>query len=172
MSTGITSSLGALGTGVQSLGLALIIGGLLALGAFTAPVLFKAFSRPEAGEAMMIIFKRYDIVLLVAVVLVAVGEVLRILPAGVPSMSFFAITRYGLLLALMGMTLYSTLSLTPTMMDLYQNPDYRAGNEQGVVLHEQFNRSHKFSERLAKMQLVLGLILMLMTPFAQPEELQ
>ncbi len=161
------SFLTPLGTALQGLGLALLIGGLLALGAFTAPVLFKSFARPEAGEAMMIIFKRYDIVLLAAAGLIIGGEVCRLIPAGLPTMSFLVIARYVVIVVLVGMTLFSTLGVTPKMVKMHQKPDFRTN----VELRETFNKAHKLNERMAKMELLLGVLLLLMTPFVQTNKL-
>ncbi len=161
------SFLTPLGTGLQGLGLALLVGGLLALGAFTAPVLFKSFARPEAGDAMMTIFKRYDIILLVSIGLIVGGEICRWIPTGMPAMSFFVIARYVIILVLVGMTAFSTLGLTPKMVKMYGDPSFRTE----VELRETFNKTHKLSERLAKMELLLGVILLLMTPFVETSKL-
>ncbi|MBY0403059.1 MAG: DUF4149 domain-containing protein [Cyanobacteria bacterium] len=70
------------GTALLMMGLALMVGGMLALGAFTAPTLFKMLPRPEAGAVMATIFHRYDSVLMVALVLVLLGEGLRFVGGG------------------------------------------------------------------------------------------
>ena len=158
----------SLGSGLQGLGLAFIVGGLLALGAFTAPVLFKSFTRPEAGEAMTIIFRRYDMVLIAGCVLLVIGEVLRHLQTGIPSQfTFWLVARYVVFIALVGMTLYSTLILNPKMNALYDDPTFRSN----VEVRGSFNNTHKLSEKLAKMELVAGVLLLLINPFIQPGKL-
>lgn len=161
------SLLAPLGTGIFYLGLALIIGGLLSLGAFTAPVLFKSFSRPEAGEAMTIIFRRYDTVLMIAVGLVILGEILRALPHGIPAFNFLVVARYVVLVALAGMTLYTTQVLDAKIAAMYDDPNFRKDLE----VRTEFNEAHKLSEKLAKMELLAGVILLFLTPFVQPAKL-
>ncbi len=164
----MTTLLFPVGNGLQNLGLSVIIGGLLALGAFTAPVLFKHFARPEAGDAMTLIFRRYDMVLLIGLGLILGGELLRIIPTGLPPLlSFPVIVRYVILAALGGMVLYSTLVLNPKIEALQDQPDFRSNLE----VREQFNRVHKLSEKLAKMELLAGVILLMLTPFVQPSKL-
>jgi hypothetical protein len=151
-----------LGTVLQLLGLSLLIGGLLALGAFTAPVLFKQFARPEAGEAMTVIFRRYDTVVLLAGVLVFVGEVLRILAVGRLLTGGVSIARLVLLLALVGLTVFTTQSLNPKLEAMQRAEGYTAGRHSGSSTFQQL---HKQSEQLSKLQLLLGVLVLGLTPF-------
>jgi hypothetical protein len=143
--------LGTLGTIFTQLGLALMIGGLLALGAFTAPVLFKQFPRDAAGVAMTVIFRRYDTVLLVSAGLVLVGLVLAWLSGQRQWL------KLGLGAVLSALVIYSCTVI---------NPQLEAKQNQGLATpadHQQFQALHKQSEALAKSQLFLGLVVLIVT---------
>lgn len=157
--------LSPLGTALQNTGLALMIGGMLALGAFTAPVLFKTMARPEAGEAMTVIFRRYDIVLLVSVLLVLAGEALRVwAQGGMPVLGLWSGVRYGVLTLLVACTLFSTLKINAQIESAQ-----KAGIAATASVEEvrKFNKVHTLSEKLYKLQLYLALALLVMTPFVQ-----
>ncbi len=156
-----TPTAGAWGTGLQSLGLALLVGGILVLGALVAPMLFKSFPRADAGVAMLTIFRRYDMVLLGALALIAVGEALRVMAFGWPSLSFFGVGRYVVMGVLMLLVLASGFYLNPKMAKIAQSEGFQTNLEQ----REAFQSSHKVSEKFAKMELLLGVMLLLLTPF-------
>jgi hypothetical protein len=145
------------------LGLALMVGGMLALGAFTAPVVFGQFPREEAGPAMALIFRRYDIVLLVALALVLLGERIRLASKAVPTRSRLAIVRYVLLALLTAGVLFSSLMVNPDIERMN-----RAGWHRGhaTARESRFEATHKLSENLYKADLLLEVLLILLTPFA------
>lgn len=150
------------GTGVQSLGFALMAGGMLALGAFTAPVVFGQFSRAEAGPAMAIIFRRYDIVLQVALGLALLGEWFRFASRQIAMKGFVPLLRWGLLAGLTVSLLYSTLVVNAEIEQMN-----RAGLKRDftTVAGRQFESRHKLSEGLYKADLLLVVLLILLTPF-------
>jgi hypothetical protein len=155
-----------LGTALQALGLSLMIGGLLALGAFTAPVLFKQFARPEAGTAMALIFRRYDVVLLAGAVLVMLGELLRLWFSGrsfgeTLAGGWLQGFRMGALVALLVCIFYGTLHVNPRLETLQKAGVYGHG-AQAV---QEFQALHKRSEQVAKFQLSLAVVLLVLTPF-------
>jgi hypothetical protein len=153
-----------LGTALQLLGLAMLIGGLLALGAFTAPVLFKQFARPEAGQAMTVIFRRYDAVVLLAGLLVFVGEALRILAVGrlLTVGLWLPLFRLIVLLVLVALTVFTTQSLNPKLQAMQEAEAYTAGRHTGS---HSFQQLHKQSEQLSKLQLLLSVVVLGLTPF-------
>jgi hypothetical protein len=159
------------GTALLLLGLALMIGGMLALGAFTAPALFKYLPRPEAGVVMTQIFSRYDSMLLVALGLVVLGEGLRLVSTGgIPSWTLLPSLRVGLLVALTGLMLYSTQKLTPTIAQLQQSGQNPTGTAATTETRTEFTQTHKLSEQLYKIELLLAVLLLVLTPFAQRPE--
>jgi hypothetical protein len=159
---GRNTSLFPLGTGLQMLGLSLMAGGMLALGAFTAPVVFHQFPRDMAAPAMALIFRRYDVVLLVALGLVIVGELLRRLTWTVQVRSKLLWTRMALLVVLSVCMLYSTLVVNAKIAEMnkagwHRNLETAKGRE--------FDSMHKRSESLYKLELMLVVLLILLTPF-------
>ncbi|MBX2860453.1 MAG: DUF4149 domain-containing protein [Vampirovibrio sp.] len=186
------------GTAVQGVGLALIIGGTLALGAFTAPVLFKQFARPDAGQAMTMIFRRYDMVLTVAMLLVIAGEGLRLFSAGLSGFGIVDYIRIAVVLALVGMMCFSLFNVNPKMeamvksgqgLQQVEQPVATAETEQSYTTEPAveatvpdtnstyFRETHELSEKLSKLALAAALLALIMTPFAtatpqQPENIQ
>jgi hypothetical protein len=141
------------GVCIQQLGLALMIGGLLALGAFTAPVLFKQFDRDAAGQAMTIIFRRYDWVILVATGLVVIGEIVRttVQPFSTTPAGWARVAMSGVLIVLV---VASTFNTNPQLTKLYA-----AGQHNTPAFHT----VHKQSEGLAKGQLMASIALLVLS---------
>jgi hypothetical protein len=153
----------SLGTALQMLGLALMAGGMLALGAVTAPLVFGNLPREMAAPLMAVIFRRYDLILLIALGLTLMGEALRIGARQMiwhPKRSMF---RGFLLLGLTGMLLYSTTMLNP-QIERYN----RTGVHRNLQTAEgrQFEKAHKLSENVYKLSLLCAVLLILLTPFA------
>ncbi|MDH4379482.1 MAG: DUF4149 domain-containing protein [Vampirovibrionales bacterium] len=149
-------------------GLSLIIGGTLALGAFTAPVLFQQFSRPEAGTAMTVIFRRYDVVLTVAFALVIIGEALRLWHCQGclmnPMIGWLPTARVAATALLVIAMILGLFVLSPKLEALQTDPTLHTDS----VKMAAFQTVHKQSEQVYKAKLMLGLILLalLATEFA------
>lgn len=152
------------GQALALLGLALMIGGMLALGAITAPILFRTLERPDAAWTMTQIFRRYDTVMLAALALTLVGVTLRTwsLVVGSGASSALAVTpvntlRLSLLALLTGMVVWGTQVLNP------QIEAYELARRQGTVHTAQevkaFAARHKVSESLAKWELLVAVAL-------------
>ncbi len=156
--------IGTLGTTIQTVGLALMVGGMLALGAFTAPVIFKQFARPEAGEAMTLIFRRYDTVLLISLVMVLAGEGLRWLQFP-PAWNTLGLIRGGLLLGLTGMMAFSLFVTNPKMQAMEA---VRHTGQAETFDSEAFDKLHNQSESLYKLEMLAALLLLILTPFYTP----
>lgn len=159
-----------LGLLAQLLALALMIGGMVALGAFTAPVVFSRLPRPDAAALMGIVFRRYDRVLLVALGLLWLGQV----PLGIArlrsgwrpsSKRALAFVKFVLLLGLSGGLLYSTLIVNPKIERFQQAGLHR---EQGTAAGKAFDRLHHTSESLYKTDLLLALVFLGLIPFSWP----
>lgn len=159
------------GSGLQSLGFALMAGGMLALGAFTAPVVFGQLPRTEAGPIMGVIFRRYDIVLQVALGLALLGECLRLASRQVRMNGPLPLLRWLLLAGLTVTLLYSTLFVNADIERMN-----RAGMRRDITTVEgrKFEASHKLSEGLYKADLLMVFLLILITPFcdAKPTSTQ
>jgi len=130
--------------GLYHLGLALWIGGAVALGALAAPVLFGALPRQQAGAIFGPTLRRFAKLRLAAVVLMILG-------AGAKHLIFekFArtpwITLRWLLIAVLAVTVvYEIAVLHPAMERLRGDPG--------------FQRLHKRSEGLMKASLAVAVV--------------
>lgn len=153
-----------LGTALQSLGLALMVGGMLALGAFTAPALFGGMPRNWAAPVMARIFQRYDIVLMAALVMAQVGEYLRWTSHRVAVKSRLNIVRLVLLGGLTLGIIYSTQFLNPQIEQMNQAGMHR---HMDTPAGRQFDALHKRSENAYKLELLMAALLVLLTPFVR-----
>jgi hypothetical protein len=66
---------------VTLLAIAVWLGGLIALGALAAPVVFAMVSLPTAADAMTVVFRRFDVVAMTCGVLILMSEAVRALGA-------------------------------------------------------------------------------------------
>lgn len=62
---------------VSLVAVALWLGGLLALGAIVAPVVFSVVSMPSSADAMTIVFRRFDLIAMACAALVLASEAMR-----------------------------------------------------------------------------------------------
>ncbi|MGE0201173.1 MAG: DUF4149 domain-containing protein [Candidatus Melainabacteria bacterium] len=156
----------ATGTAIQLAGLALMAGGMLAIGAFAAPVMFKGLSRPEAGDLLTLIFRRYDSVIVTSLGLVLIGELVRVFPGQLTWMSSGPVAwlRTALLVVLLAAGLYTTMVLNPQIERMHAAGIHPGGSPEGL----QFSRVHKTSENLYKLEMALSLLLILLTPYTLP----
>lgn len=154
------------GSAMQNLGLALIVGGMLAIGAFVAPVIFKQFPRHEAGVALTIVFRRYDILLLVALGLVFAGEAGRYLSGLFANMHWMNLVRYGILVMMGGLMIYSTQVVNKQIEDMQHAGIHPDASPQGI----EFAKTHKLSENLYKTEMLLAAVLLLLTPFVPSQK--
>lgn len=157
-----------LGTSITLMGLSLIIGGLIALGAFTAPVLFTAFDRVSAGAAMTTIFRRYDVLLAVALGSIVLGEALRAWSSGWTVYwwggNAVALVRQVALVALLLACSVSLWGINPQLEQAQQNGIALQRPE--TVAVKQFNRLHKTSETLYRLAVLLAVVVLVLTPWA------
>lgn len=152
-----------LGNVLEYLGLALTVGGILALGAFVAPALFRHFTVDEAGPVMTLIFRRYDTVLMISLVLILLGEGLRFLAEGLNT-RITGWLRYGIVVLFTVITLVSLVAIHPRMEVLQKAGIQRGVGESGMA----FDRLHRQSESLYKAQLLLGGILLMLLAASVP----
>ena len=153
------------GSALQSVGLALMVGGMLALGATTAPAVFGSLPRDQAAPLMAHIFIRYDLVLSLALGAVILGEMLRYLSREVSARSRLNWVRYALLILLSVGTYYSTDVLNPQIARLNQCGAHR---DLQTKTGQQFDALHKRSEQVYKLDMMLALLLLVLTPFVRP----
>jgi len=153
-----------MGTAVQALGLSLMVGGMLALGAFAAPAVFSGLPRNLAAPVMARIFTRYDVVILISMLLAHVGEYFRWISHAFVKKSRINYLRLGLLGVLTVGVIYSTQVLNPKIEEMNMS-GIRRGT--ATVEGHRFDALHKRSENIYKLELLIAVLLLLLTPFVR-----
>ncbi len=144
-------------TAFENLGLALMIGGMLALGAFTAPAVFHAFPKEDAGRVMTLIFRRYDIVLTASLILILFVEISRHFRKGF-QFSPLPLRRYLVLIPLLLIGIYAQDFIHP-QIEQYQKAGVIRGVGQAGL---KFDRLHHQSEAFYKLELLFAVLLLMM----------
>jgi hypothetical protein len=126
-----------------------IFGGLVALGACAAPMVFENAPRPFSGNAMGAAFARWDRVAVGAAVLLLVCEIARTWAArGRARLVVPRIRRFGAVL-LAAAAVYTGTVLSPRINELHQEGAQRGDPELDAI--------HRRAELLGKIQAVLAL---------------
>ncbi len=131
------------------------IGGLLALGAVVAPIVFHAIPFNMAADTMAVVFARYDKLAMGAAAVVLATEAARGHLAATSRM-----TRAGLLRAVVSavlalMAVVEGLWVTPTIARLHAEGAVRGVGEAGAALAS----AHGLAEQLGKGQALLAIVL-------------
>jgi hypothetical protein len=141
-----TDLVAAAAESVATLAMALWLGGLLALGALAAPVVFGELERDIAGTVMGTIFGKFDRMVLVLVLVFAVAEAVRIYIDRDRLGGALARARLGLAALLVILALISSLWLTPGLNEMFAEGVRRGVGEAG----QRMDRMHAWSETLGK----------------------
>jgi len=128
--------------GLYHLGLALWIGGAIALGALVAPALFRTLPRPQAGGIFGPVLRRFAFLRLGAVALMIAGAGAKYLRFETHAATPWIAIRWLLIAALAIIVVYEIALLHPRME--------KRGDD--------FQRLHKRSEGLMKLSLLLAVI--------------
>jgi putative copper export protein len=133
---------------------AIWLGGLLALGAIVAPVVFTMIPRPEAADAMTVVFARFDVVAVGCVAVVLASEAWR--ATGKRPIATLDVAR--MVTAAVGSTLVllEALWITPAIVALHRGGALRGLGPAGLEL----DRMHGLAEACGKAQAVLALALL------------
>ena len=138
------------------LGLAVIVGGGLALGFAAAPALFRAIpSRSLAGSAFGEILARWDQVAVIAVVLVAVTAFLRAVNFETPDARHWV--RWALLLVMGFATLYASAWAGPVARQLRRQLPAFDDLPDGASPRREFARLHSGARRGMTVAVFAGL---------------
>lgn len=134
---------------VQLLALAVWAGGLLALGAIVAPIVFRVVPAPTNADAMTLVFRRFDVVAMASAVVALVAEAAFAVRGG-------KVTRVDLLRGLClvgaaGLAIAIGAWLSPAIADLHRAGAVRGSGEGGLAL----DRLHHLAEALAKGEIAL-----------------
>ena len=141
---------------VHLLGLTVWLGGIVALGAIAAPVLFRRMPRKEAGAlfgVMLSIFEKVSLGAAVATVLGAFAKGI----IGHQNPNVWVISRDLALAVMVALLLAANLWLHPAIRAL--QPGLPEAEDDPARIR--FGRLHKLSERMMSAQLYLGLIVLL-----------
>jgi hypothetical protein len=135
------------------------VGGLVALGACAAPIVFHVVPAPLSGDAMGAVFRRFDQVAITCGVVVLACEAVRLRTAALstaPKRTVFERTRTALAVVAAGAAIYGGARLSPTIVALHAAGAVRGFGADGAELE----RVHKLAESVAKIEVFAGLLLL------------
>jgi hypothetical protein len=141
------------------LGLAVIVGGGLALGAFTAPAIFRTLrSRSEAGTVFGAVLERFDGAAILALLLVGLTTVLRAGAVDEDPRDLRILARW-IALALMGAaTLYASAWASPVARAIRRQTPGFDDLPEGDLRRREFRSLHRRSTRAFSLAVLLGVI--------------
>lgn len=143
--------------------LALWVGGLVALGACAAPIIFHVVPAPLSGDAMGAVFRRFDAVVISCAVVVLGSEAVRIRVGAAPA-SIAARTRTALAIVAAAAGIYGGVRLSPAIVALHAAGAVRGFGADGAELE----RLHEWAEAVAKVEVAAGLVLLALQVFTLP----
>jgi Domain of unknown function (DUF4149) len=136
------------------------VGGLVALGACAAPIVFHVVPAPLSGDAMGAVFRRFDFIAIACGVVVLACEAVRIYvasatPSGakVPAADR---ARTALAVVAAAAAIYGGTQLSPQIVALHVAGAVRGFGADGGELE----RLHALAETVAKIEVSAGLILL------------
>lgn len=130
------------------LGLALWIGGAIALGALTAPALFHALPRHQAGGIFVTVLRRFARVRVAALFLIIIGAAAKYLRWETHTASVWLVIRWLAIAFLAFEVLYEILALERPMRALQADLGTETAAEEPKRIR--FNALHKRAEGLMK----------------------
>ena len=142
---------------VAVVALSIWVGGLVALGACAAPIVFKVVPAPLSGDAMGAVFRRFDGIAIGAAVVVAGCEALRMWVRDWPASSTERL-RSALVVATAAAAIYGGVKLSPSIVALHAAGAVRGFGEAGKELE----RLHELAEGVAKAEVTMGLLLLVL----------
>lgn len=134
---------------VQLLSIAVWAGGLLALGALVAPIVFRVVPAPTSADAMTLVFGRFDGVAITCAVIALVAEAAFASRGGRSTRADLA--RGACLLGATALAIAIGSWLSPGIAGLHRGGAVRHVGEAG----QELERLHKLAELLAKGEIVL-----------------
>jgi hypothetical protein len=134
---------------VALLAAAIWLGGIVALGAVAAPVVFSRVSWPQNADAMSVVFRRFDTVAMTCAALVVATEVAQALAGARLARLEYARGLASLLAA--GAAAMEGLSVSPRIAALHAGGAIRGVNAGGLELAH----LHGVAEALGKTEAIL-----------------
>ncbi len=139
-------------SGVALLALSVWLGGLVALGAITAPIVFAVAPFPQNADAMTLVFRRFDLVAMSCAALVLASEALRgALRGAGRSMARADLARVAASVAAAAAAVYEATAVSPRIAALHAAGAIRGLGASGVELA----RLHDVAEECGKLEVVL-----------------
>jgi len=145
---------------VYHVSLAIWLGGGIALGALTAPELFRQLPRPQAGGIFAPVLRRFARLRLVAMIVALAAAGTKHLVWETHSASGWIVARWLALTFMAVAVLYEVAALQPAMEKLRP---MIAGSRDDDPARALFGRLHKRSEALLKASMVATLVAILLS---------
>ncbi len=143
------------GSSVAILALAVWLGGMLALGAIAAPVVFSIVPAPASADAMTVVFRRFDRVAMgCAVVVLAVEAMHARLRASIERLD---VVRVAMAVVAGGLALVEGVWISPRIEALHRAGAIRGLGAMGLEL----DSVHHVAETLGKAEVLLAMALIL-----------
>ena len=139
---------------VALLAVAIWLGGLTALGAVAAPVVFSTVPWPSSADAMSIVFRRFDTVAMACAVVVLVTEAVR----PVAGVALARVDHGRALLSVLAAVaaVVEGVEISPRIAALHAAGAIRGAGAAGLELA----RLHDWAERCGKTELLLLAVVM------------
>jgi hypothetical protein len=134
---------------VAMLALAVWLGGLVALGALVAPVIFSRVSMPSSADAMTVVFQRFDTVAMTSAAALLLTEAVRAV-ARVPFAPLDH-ARAGVSVLAAAAAVYEGASISPRIAMLHAEGAIRGVGSAGMELA----KLHGVAELLGKTEVAL-----------------
>jgi len=134
---------------IQLLALAVWAGGLLALGAVVAPIVFRVVPAPASADAMTLVFRRFDVVAIVCAAVALVAEAAFTVRGG--KVTRVDLARGLCLVGAAALAIAIGAWLSPGISELHRGGAIRGVGDSGLALE----RLHHLAEALAKAEIVL-----------------
>jgi hypothetical protein len=145
---------------VSLLAVAVWLGGLVALGAITAPVVFSMVSMPASADAMTVVFRRFDQVAMACAALVLASEAMRaVARAGFAWMDH---ARAGVGVVASILAVYEGTSVSPRIAALHAGGAVRGLGDAGIEL----SHLHDVAELCGKTEVFLLVALVVLHVFS------
>jgi hypothetical protein len=146
---------------VAVIALGLWMGGLVALGACAAPMVFSMVPAPWSGDAMGAAFRRFDAVAITCAVVVLGCEAVRLrlaptLRRGPATARERARAVFAIVAA--GAAIYAGVQVSPKIMALHAAGAIRGLDASGLLLE----KLHRVAETLGKIEIAVGLLLIVL----------
>jgi hypothetical protein len=138
---------------VAALASGLVVGGMVALGACAAPMVFQLTPAPYSGNAMGAAFARFDRIALAATCALLAAEVVRTYLARRRRPHLVERLRRFVGIGLAGAVAYIGLSLSPAIIEMHAQGVRRGEGDDGARLEA----IHKRAEIVGRLEAVLAL---------------